>query len=329
MPLNLNKHHLLAVWTGAAAIAIGIKLNLNGSGSVASAAYWSMLTALVLLWPLDEGLWRTTQRYCRNGLASAWLWLAIAALLSNLVLYLGENQYGALRHYGSAQPLRAGLWALAAFIVFLALFAQRPAPGIWQHLLAALGSGLVVLGLSLQPDLHSLAVLASVSLVMALSARNAMRWWLPAAVIGGSALLTAYLAMSPFRLARIARYANTGTDSPSGTGMESMLSADALTPGDWLGSTIGLLLGAAMLLTFGFSLWRLGQQCKNPALQAILRGGLLAHALAAGWAFIADIKGWIPNDASFGLPFLAAGQSSLAAALLLTVAVAGAERTNR
>lgn len=340
--------HSAAALLATLLITLGIVLDQTWGGETAAPLVWGTLALLVMLLPFHDPACAAATRYCRIQLANPWLWLTLAIGCGTLVLIVGSEHYGALRHYGNALPLRASLWALAAFIVFLALFAQQPAPGLFQQAAAALGSAVVALSFFLQPDLHGLLLLGAVSLLIASQARHGLRLWMPAAVLAGLAALLAYIVVTPYRLQRTLRYFTARADDPFGIGMEARLLEQASAQGGWLGfagnpsesalarlpailewyapaylalwgGLLAVVLCAVALCAYGLLVWALAQD-KASTQRLIVHAGLLACTLTTAWAFLAYGLNWVPGGAGFGIPFLAGGQSGVAAGSLLLLA---------
>ena len=309
---------------------------------------WLAISAMALLLAAQASIRSQAAQLSSRYLPSPWLWLVLALLTGIGVLFVGHEEYGAMRHYGEALKIRSGLWAVLFHTVFIAILSQRASAGMAVHLVAIAGTGLLALALLAQPDYFSVLMLAATCLLVAVQARNGLRIGLGVAVGGCALLLGSVIVSSPYRLQRLLAHFDPLKADPFGVGFEARMLAKATEQAGWFGfpgdlsasamarlpsslewyalSYLGLWLGngavllaLVLLVALAFLIYRQSRQIGSDTQRVIVQGGLLIFVLNLLWAVAGAFAVIIPNG-HYGMPFLSAGQMSLVAILLLFAA---------
>ena len=346
---------LAAVSISATLIASGFLLLSAWPQSDALGKLWLAISVIALFITTQASIRFQAVRLSSRYLSFPWLWLVLALLSGMGVLFVGHEEYGAMRHYGDALKIRSGLWAVQLHTVFIAILSQRACAGTAVHFVAIAGTGLLALALLAQPDYFSVLMLAAACLLVAVQARNGLRIWLGVSVGGCALLLGGAILSSPHRLQRLlAHFDNFKTDS-FGIGFEARMIAKATEQAGWFGfqgdlsasamarlpsslewyslSYLGLWLGngvvllvLVLLFALAFLIYRQSCQIDSDTQRLIVQGGLLIFVLNLLWAIAGTFAVIVPNG-HYGLPFLSAGQMSLVAILLLFAAHCGSPET--
>lgn len=338
----------LAPVCALALLALGILISWRWTGNAAPALAWALATVagyfLLCIAPSTEH-WRSELRAI---VTSPWLWLFLAVACSAGVFVVGTADHGALRHYGEVMQIRSGLWTLVAIISALALLAEREAAG-WPLQIAAMVAVFASFTLLLlQPDLYSAGLLLVVANVSVWRARNALRYWLPIASVAMVATgIVQLLLGASYRLERLWSLLLPAAADPQGAGWEAQVFAQSRVQAGWAGAASapdhsalqqlpihtdwympgyidawgGLLAQGAillLLLAIGVVMLQRARQARG-ARRRMLNAGLSACTFVVAVSFLAYNFGILPTGSSYGLPFAAAGQFSVAAALLLAL----------
>lgn len=283
-------------------------LGLAWHGMSVSSLVWGVLALAVMLLPLHAQAHAAVGRFLRGRLASPWPWLVLSIGLCSMVLWLGAEENGARRYYPVAS-LRSGLWGLVAFVVSLALFSQRRAPGMAAY--AGLGLGCMALAACLlaQPDFYSLQLFGVAAVAVSLSARNGIRLGLPMAVGAGGAAFLAWVFLSPFRRERFLNaFFSASSQELVGT-----------TPGGWW--MAAMAMGFAVLLVW--LVWLRRGDAVTPLQRQFAMAGVWVLLVVAGYPLLAGMLHWNVSSGIYGLPFFTPGGESLAVAALLAAVASG------
>ena len=333
-------------------LLLGLVLHADWKGSVfPMPIIWACLSVLLLMAGCHAGVRDVLARLAQRHLGNPWLWLGIAVALMALGM-VGVPHLGTRRYLGEVAMLRSGLWAMSAFVVFLALYAQQPSPGLKRHAVAALGSVAILLCLALQPDLFVIAVMGLLGLYIAWHARNALRWAGPVAVVGVFAALLLSFLTSPYRMRRFLAAFDAVQQDPLGLGwvahvqaraqvlagafhgggeagarwlvklpVDGPLYASAYAPAyitQWGGWAVLVGVGVLLLGMAGVLWWQV--RAAGPAVKLVVRAGALALALTTLWAYAVYLFHWAFSD-GFGLAFVSGEFGCLIALLALVAAV--------
>lgn len=328
-------------------IILGLALDVVWAGGTAHAWVWSglSLTGLFLLGQHDLG-----QRFAGMtsfSLSNPWLWLGLALTANGLIFLVGYAEHGALRHYSEVFRIRAGLWSLLLYVVFLTLYCQLAAPGMTMHIGAVVGTALLAVSMLAQPDIFTLLLLVIVGIVVGRKAHHAGRFWLPMVFALISAFLISLIVSSPFRMQRLTAYLTRRFDDPTGLGFETKTLQQAIEQGGrwghpdgiahsgmsllpnsaewysvaylgvWQGQ-VAVLLALALFIVFAMLVFQLGRRAVGPVQKTLVQAGLLIFLLNSVVA-TAGSYGLILNG-HYGMAFLSGGEMSLVAVLLLAVA---------
>ncbi len=339
---------LCALLTFALAV-IGVGLHWRWSDHAGASLLLGMAIAAIMLCTLHPNLRTRLHRLAALITKNPWPWLLLALVLTGYALFFGHSALGARRYFGGEWlHLRSGLWAGAAFLVFISRFGQLEKPTVWRHAAGIVGSGLLAFMLLMQPDFAALGLIAAASLLAAFRARNALRWWLPAGALATAGTGAFLLLQSPYRLERLLQAASAATEDPLSLGFQANVQARAqefagmfggggdtaarelarlpvdavqhapaylLHAGGWV--SYGLVI--LMLITLTVGLWRMAKAC-TPATRPIIEGSALILLLSSGWSLTVHLAHWSISAAP-GLPFV--GSLELGFLLALAVAAAG------
>lgn len=363
MPTWIDRHGLrLAAALALVLLAFGIGLRMAWDEPQ---ALWpwlaaSLLLAIPVLWQVPApAAARCCDGACR-GEAPAWAALGLALVLMALAFSpLGHADFGAQRWLGSETlHLRSGLWAGLLMLGFLAWLAEREAPGPIRQFAAAVGLVAFLLACVAQPDFLSTMLFGMAALLVAWRARNRMRHWVPATLLGGAALVAMAVLNRPTTLRRMLAWLGVGEERPFHTGFvagairrafaeagwwgfpgalrEAPLGGamDVMTEWHalpylslWLGNVVAVLAVVALAAICFLLLRAVGRLPPGPS-QRILHGAAWVFVLAQLLA-VAGPLGWLPMAGHYGLAFIGAGEASVFGMLLLAATAAFASRCSR
>lgn len=328
-------------------IVAGFWLDAVWFGGTGRSWLWGGFSLIVLLLSSQPVVCQRLAGLAARYLGNPWLWLGLALAVNGLVLIAGQPEYGGLRQFGGFLRIRASLWSLLFYSVFLVLFCQLTVAGVTAQLAAVIGTGLLALSMLVQPDIFPLLLLVVVGVLIGRKARHAGRFWLPAGHLLVSLLLIYAVIGSYSRGRRLLAYLTQRFDDPTGLGFEALTLRRAMEQGSWWGLPDGVthsamavlpkssewyslaylgvwlgqaavLLFLALLIAYGYLIFQLGRQAVSPVQQSLVQAGLVIFALDSV-AATAGSYGLMLNG-HYGMAFLSGGQMSLAAVLLLAVA---------
>ena len=250
--------------------------------------------------------------------------------------------------------MRPGLWAMAAYLVFFVLFVRVQTPGAMRHLAAAVGSALLLFTLVLQVEGFVLLLTGIVAVFVALHARHALRWWLPAGMVVSSGVLTVTFFAEPYRTAKVLRAFDAYLTDPLGRGWTAHIQHKAASMAGWLdgggdaaarelarlpadlsqfspayivhwGGWLALMVTIALLAGFIWVLWR-SVRMADATSRLLVRSGALAIALSAAWSLAVYLGHWSFSSTP-GLAFVGNVGLGFLAALWALVAVISRNET--
>lgn len=334
------------VMVSSASVALSDRIGDPFHYAIRQAAFAGigMALAIYTLWRVDLAFLEK-HRYL-------WLFLAFAILLAVLLPGIGHVVNGSRRWIGvgpinlqASEPARLLLiFYLSAYLVAKRDMVMTTLKGFIMPILAL---GLAAMLLMLEPDLGATVVLMATGLTMLFMAGGQLRWII-LLIMGGIGLLYLAVVFEPYRMRRIAGFADPWAD-PLDSGFQLSMALIAIGRGGWSGvglgdsvqklfylpeahtdfifsvmaeelglpGMLGLIMLYGLFLARGFVIGRMAERA------GLLFGAYMAYGISTWIGLQAFINmgvnmGLLPTK-GLTLPFMSYGGSSL---LVMCVATA-------